>query len=74
MERESFMSQGFKPAPREKLGCGCLVTRLSENIERVIKLCDECAKLFNERHAASVAERAEARAKLIAEESARARA
>jgi hypothetical protein len=54
--------------------CACIIRRVSENIERIVKMCDDCAKLFNERHAASVAERGEARAKLIAEESVRARA
>ena len=59
---------------RHKLPCGCIVKRVSENIERVVNLCDQCQTEFNERHQASVAERAETRAKLVAEESVRARA
>lgn len=47
--------------------CGCVIQRMSENVERVFKLCDCCAKEFNERHEASAAERAESRAKVNAE-------
>ena len=50
-----------------KLDCGCIVQRVSENIDRVFKLCDECATFFNERHQASAAERAAAREALWAE-------
>lgn len=39
-----------------KQPCGCVIQRLSQNIERVYKLCDCCAKEFNDRHA-SAAER-----------------
>jgi len=50
-----------------KLPCGCIVQRMSENIERVIQQCACCAAEFNERHSASAAERAEARANLEVE-------
>ena len=50
-----------------KLPCGCVVMLEREGVERVFKQCDCCAAEFNERHSASAAERAEARANLAAE-------
>lgn len=51
------------------LPCGCTVQRVSENVERVFRMCDGCAQGFNERHVAAAAHAAESRAKLWAEES-----
>lgn len=41
-----------------KMKCGCLSER---HREALVKMCAECQTEFNVRHAASVAERAEAR-------------
>jgi hypothetical protein len=49
------------------LPCGCIVNRESEGIERVLKQCDCCAAEWNERQAASAAERGETREKLVSE-------
>lgn len=50
-----------------RLPCGCQIQRIKENVERIHRLCDCCAKEFNERHDASAAERKEARDKINSE-------
>lgn len=47
-----------------RLPCGCVIVHESKNTERVLKQCDCCAKDWNDRHEASAAERAEARAQV----------
>lgn len=46
-----------------KLPCGCVIQRLSNQTEEVLKQCDCCATEFNDRHAAA-ADSAQVRADL----------
>lgn len=52
------MSRIHSSAGAYRQPCGCVIQRMSENVERVFKLRDCCAKEFNERHEASATERA----------------